>query len=372
MSSSISGTATNWTITSPAGQLSGAALNHANATLEDDGTVVIKSADGVLWAGNIMTLGGLTGATPALRFADLLNNFLTGLLSGAITIANNPGTGGELVNGTAPNYLIKRITVSGNLFTTSTADTVNIGATIPQLSVGSGTGARIYNQSVNNYTFRRLAGGTGITVTEGAGSNPTVFNSTVAVVGATDTGEDLVTGANPTYTVKRLKAGTNVTLSSDATSVTINSTAGGGGAGLINQQLISVTSASTYPQPTANWLLFGEVAGSGVGTSPPTLSGVGSVINATGWYRCFAQVRLGNTTTASDFVLYFALSTDPTNSIDGGPGVIYSYPASGLRYSYWIEANAYLTAGDIVGLRITPLSADAQVVSLRGGFQRIN
>lgn len=96
------------------------------------------------------------------------------------------------------------------------------------------------------------------------------------------------------------------------------------------------------------------------------------MINASGWYRCFAQVRLGNTSTASDVVLYFALSTDPTNSIDGGPGVFYSYPASALRYSYWIEANAYLTAGDIVGLRITPLSADAQVVSLYGGFQRIN
>ena len=349
-------------------------MNHANATLTDDGTLVIKSADGVLWAGNIMTLGGLTGATPALRYADLLNNFLTGLLSGAITIANNPGTGGELVNGTAPNYLIKRITSTGQINVTPTADTINLSLTntIPQLSMGSGTDARVYNQVVSNYTFRRLQGGTGITVTEGVGSAPNVFSSTVAVVGATDTGENIVTGSNPTFTVKRLKAGSNVTLSSDATSVTINSTAGGAGAGLINQQLITVTHPSTYPTPTANWLLFGEVAGSRVGTSPPKLSGIGSVINATGWYRCFAQVRLGNTTTPSDFVLYFALSTDPTNSIDGGPGVIYSYPASSLRYTYWIEANAYLTTGDIVGLRITPLSADAQVVSLYGGFQRIN
>lgn len=231
MASTIAGTPSNWTITSPAGQLSGAAINHANASLEDDGTVVIKSADGVLWAGNIMTLGGLTGATPALRYADLLNNYLTGLLSGAITIANNPGTGGELVNGTAPNYLIKRITSTGQINVTPTADTINLSLTntIPQLSMGSGTDARVYNQVVSNYTFRRLQGGTGITVTEGVGSAPNVFSSTVAVVGATDTGENIVTGSNPTFTVKRLKAGTNVTLSSDPTSVTINATGGDNG-----------------------------------------------------------------------------------------------------------------------------------------------
>lgn len=371
MASSISGTSANWSITSPAGQLAGAQIGHANASLQDDGTVVIKGADGVMWAGNIMTLGGLTGATPALRFADLLNNFLTGLLSGAITIANNPGSGEALVNGTAPNYLIRRIRAGTRIFlSSSTPDEVVIGCTL-DLATGASPGARVYNQSGSTYTFRRLRGGTGITVTEGAGSNPTVFDSTVAVVGATDSGEDIVTGASPTYSVKRFKAGTNVTLSSDATSVTINST-GGGAAGLINQQLISVTSSSTYPTPSTNWLVFGEVASSGVGTSPPTLSGVGSVINATGWYRCFAQVRLGNTSTAGDFTLFFALSTDPTNSIDGGSGIVNSYPASSLRNAYWIEANAFLTSGDIVGLRITPLSSDAQVVSLRGGFQRIN
>lgn len=85
MASTIAGTSTNWTITSPAGQLAGAAKNAANASLTDDGTVVIKSADGVLWAGDIMALGGLAGATAALRFTDLLNNFLTGLTASLAT-----------------------------------------------------------------------------------------------------------------------------------------------------------------------------------------------------------------------------------------------------------------------------------------------
>jgi len=345
------------------------------------------SADCELTAGDIIGCklyaeggsGGLTAETS--QTCNLSIHLIGGTQAGAGTsgitsVINQTATGEELVAnpGAGPVIGIKTITGSGtNMSVTSTANSVNISAQRTDLSVGDLPGAQAY-RTINSfsYRFRRLTGGTGISVAEGASDAPNTITNTMVVNNATDTGESLVTGASPAYTVKRFKAGTNVTLSSDATSVTINSTAGVGGTGLINQQLISVTSPSTYPTPTANWLLFGEVAGSGVGTSPPTLSGVGSVINATGWYRCFAQVRLGNTSTASDFVLYFALSTDPTNSIDGGPGVVYAYPASGLRYSYWIEANAYLTAGDIVGLRITPLSADAQVVSLYGGFQRIN
>jgi len=77
MSSTITSNATNWTITSPAGQQTSAAKDVATADLEDDGTVVV-TAYGARWAGNIMTLSGLVGATPALRFADLVNNHLTG------------------------------------------------------------------------------------------------------------------------------------------------------------------------------------------------------------------------------------------------------------------------------------------------------
>lgn len=99
MASTITGTSANWTISSPAGQLAGAAKNTANASLTDDGTVIIKSADGVLWAGDIMALGGLAGATPALRFTDLLNNFLTGLLP-----AFPAGTQRFTFNGVEPTY----------------------------------------------------------------------------------------------------------------------------------------------------------------------------------------------------------------------------------------------------------------------------
>jgi len=81
MASTITGTATSWTITSVDGRASGAAKNKASATLQIDDTVVIESDGGeTLWAGDIMGLAGLAGANPAARFADLLNTYLTGFL----------------------------------------------------------------------------------------------------------------------------------------------------------------------------------------------------------------------------------------------------------------------------------------------------
>lgn len=114
MASTITGTATSWTITSADGRAAGAAKNRASATLQIDGTVVIESDGGeTLWAGDIMGLAGLAGANPAARFADLLNNFLTGSLPAPINSiaagrfgidpSSNPGPviGGLLFDPTA-------------------------------------------------------------------------------------------------------------------------------------------------------------------------------------------------------------------------------------------------------------------------------
>lgn len=80
MTSTITSTSTSWTITGSDGRIAGSSKNRASATLQPDNTVVVESDGGeTLWAGNIMTLGGLVGATAALRFADLLNTYLTGL-----------------------------------------------------------------------------------------------------------------------------------------------------------------------------------------------------------------------------------------------------------------------------------------------------
>lgn len=115
MASTITGTSTNWTITSPAGQLAGAAKNKANAYLTDDGTVVIQLENGVIWAGDIMTLAGLVGATPALRFADLLNNYLTGLsASPAPAYFWVGGSGGSVVIPAVPGSKFPFNTAKGS------------------------------------------------------------------------------------------------------------------------------------------------------------------------------------------------------------------------------------------------------------------
>jgi len=278
MASSIAGTATNWTITSPAGQLSGAAINHANASLEDDGTVVIKSADGVLWAGNIMTLGGLVGATPALRYADLLNNYLTGFSAGGATgplstitflgsqlILSSPFSGNYLFPFTSTSLSngTPFATLSGNraLFSrggyflfnnklgsgangTGGTDRITLRlrrtrAMVDSIIMEQSATCRVSNpaaaiivnvQAGDEYwwDFNVNTGAATLTI-QGFASftymNVIELNASTGttVDNAVDTGEAIVTGSSPAYTVKRFKAGTNVTLSSDATSVTIDS-----------------------------------------------------------------------------------------------------------------------------------------------------
>jgi len=145
----------------------------------------------------------------------------------------------------------------------------------------------------------------------------------------------------------------------------------GAGGGLINGIVLVVSSPSTYSTGATNWLTFGDEPGSDVGTDPPSVAGGFATINATGWYRLFAQFNLGNNSTGSNFTLFFANTSTPSDSVDGGPGGFYSYPASTSRFSYWIETTAYLTAADVIGLRLTPFSSSAQVTNLRGGIQRL-
>lgn len=131
MASTITGTLNSWTITSPGGEVCGAAKNEAQATLDPDGTVVIKSGDAVLWAGHIMSLVGLVGATPALLFADLLNSYLTGSSSSpvyslaagrfGVDSSTNPGPviGGLLFDPT--------LTTAGNWIIPMTSATLGLG-----------------------------------------------------------------------------------------------------------------------------------------------------------------------------------------------------------------------------------------------------
>jgi len=78
MATTIAGTSTYWAILSSGGQIAGAPKNRAHACILFDGTVVIKSGEAVLWSGPINLINGLAGATPAQKFDDLLNTYLTG------------------------------------------------------------------------------------------------------------------------------------------------------------------------------------------------------------------------------------------------------------------------------------------------------
>lgn len=349
MASTITGTSTNWTISSPAGQLAGAGKNAANASLTDDGTVVIKSADGVLWAGDIMSLGGLAGATPALRFTDLLNNFLTSLSAASflgsarytmVTATVSTTTGdpiksipydtvniqsgavcttltspGVVTVNTAGVYLVSA-TVSVNR--TAGTDTslglillLNAAARARCTMVGStatfttGLVATIMNCAVGDTIACQITPPIAIGTTYAVNPNNSQGNTSISAVclnpasggggsvsttvvnNATDTGEALVTGSAPNYTVKRFKAGNNVTLSSNATSVTINAAISANGFSVSYGTVTTFTAAFvsipfndyfrnagtlTWLGPTTSSLANGAVALFNVGVTISTAS----------------------------------------------------------------------------------------------------
>lgn len=183
--------------------------------------------------------------------------FVGGGGGGVTNTFTNLGTGAAIFAAlVGADVQFRTITVGPNLAVNQTADNVNITFTgtlgeVNTMSNLGTTGARVFSAKTGvNFALRRIvaAAGSGITVTENTndisiGTNPSVLASLLApllgpllTLGEANTASNLGTGqgvfaqkVGVDLQFKSLVAGTNVTLVSDANTITINSTGGGGG-----------------------------------------------------------------------------------------------------------------------------------------------
>lgn len=222
----------------------------SNVTIVDNGTDVTINSTAGGGGGITLTDAGSTGLSiiysninPTFTLRRILGSggidivdqgtyLEASLTGGAYTLSDvSGGMGNSLVgNGSAPNFTIKQIKAgSGISFNVGSADIeiVNSGAgtTTTLYDVSTGTASIIMNGTGPNIGIRGLSNGNGTswnTSTYGILAVDCTLSFTM--VGS---GYDLFTGnPAPNYQVKRLQAGTNVTINDSGSDLTINATAG--------------------------------------------------------------------------------------------------------------------------------------------------
>jgi len=204
-------------------------------------------------ANNVGSGSGIVASTStgsSLDFKSLIAG--TGItLSAAatsITINATPSTGVTINNvgigagrvmkttGLSTTFDVKSILAGTNISTVNGVDEITLNVPNTNLdNVGTGSGLLVNTGSLgvsSARTFKTLLAGTGITLTAGVNEitiNASTQNSNMANLGA-GTALLTTTGSLPTTTVRNFRtlvAGSNVTLSSTADEITINSTGGG-------------------------------------------------------------------------------------------------------------------------------------------------
>ena len=182
----------------------------------------------------------LTGTTNVqqIRFPD--TTVLTSASSvGEANTASNLGIGeGVFASKSGVDLRFKSLVAGSNITLSPLPNSITISATTAgEVNTGAnlGTGAGVYwGKSGAELRFKSLIAGSGVSLSADASS--ITIGSTV-VPGEVNTASNLGTGqgvfsakSGVNLQFKTLKAGTNVTLSSTASEITINASGGGGGA----------------------------------------------------------------------------------------------------------------------------------------------
>mgnify|MGYP000932849923 CR=1 FL=1 len=213
------------------------------------------------------------GSGPSYEFKSLVagsgisvTNGINDIILASSSTMNNLGAGtgvlvapGGTITGTTFDF--KTLVAGTGITFTTDLTTITINATpfagITQNNVGAGTGLILKNTgTATSFDFKSLIAGTNVTLTNGTDDitlDVVTPNSNLANLGA-GTAILATTGVQPVTNVRNFKslvAGTNLSLSSDANTITINAT-------------------SSTPNTTLSNLGAGEAVLSTTGTLPAT------------------------------------------------------------------------------------------------------
>lgn len=338
---------------------------------------------------------------------------LAGGSGGTTNTFTNLGTGARVFAAlVGADVRFRTITVGPNLAVAETADNVNITFTgalgeVNTVSNLGTTGARVFSAKTGaDFALRRIiaAAGSGITVTENTndisiGTNAGVLASLIApllALGETNTASNRGAGegvfaakVGVDLQFKSLVAGPNVTLTSDANTITIASSGGGGGSstpplmvGTLEGVSVSTTAYATkgvFVIPSTSLTVKGiwfwvdpaattetyvcnisETSGTIVGSTVTSIIATGGVTQATGTIGevLFSLFPSPVTLTAGTYLFSVTqTSGTPTTTLRlGSPSTTTGYVTLGtplLKYNLGSNtpqiASNNLTVGDAVG-----------------------
>ena len=149
----------------------------------------------------------------------------------AATCANvgDPGGADVYVVGSSAPFNFRRITgTGGGVTVTAFGDDIFVDVANPTLTSAGGTASLVEDGVGPGLGLRGLSAGVGVSVTQNA-TDVTITNtspaSSVALTSAGGTVTQVVDGTGPAISIKGLSAGTNVTLTANANDTVINATA---------------------------------------------------------------------------------------------------------------------------------------------------
>ena len=179
-------------------------------------------------------------AGTAITINDASNNLeiVNDSPASAISLSST-GTGNSILNSTTnPTFTTKSLIAGSGISITPATDSLTITNTAPSASAitltNGGVNTSLVALSSSNPTLqtKSISVGTGITLND-TSSNIELVNSSpasgITLTNAGTTSLIATASSNPAFQTKGLVAGTNITLSTTGTDITINSTGGGGG-----------------------------------------------------------------------------------------------------------------------------------------------
>ena len=185
---------------------------------------------------------------------------ISSLDTGEVNTASNVGGSGEGIfkDKSGNDLRFKKLKAGSNISLSSNAESITISSTDNTISNIDTTGESLFKQKTgSNFEFKRIAGGTNISLSQ---------NASAITISSTDTGEvntvsNLGVSGEGLFAdksgvdlrFKKLKAGSNISLSSDAESVTITSSEN-------TASNIDTTGIGIFKQKNGNYLEFKRIA----------------------------------------------------------------------------------------------------------------